>query len=107
MKMKKLILISAFCFGIITFASAQQRTPAMRHQQNMQTIRIANGVRSGELTRPEAHRLAHEQQNIRMDRRQAKADGVVTRRERKHIRREQRIASRDIYRQKHDRQDRN
>jgi hypothetical protein len=79
----------------------------MRHQQNMQTMRIANGVRNGELTGPEAHRLAREQRHIRMDRRQAKADGVVTRRERKHIRREQRIASRDIYRQKHDRQDRN
>ena len=105
--MKKILLISAFCLGMITLASAQQRTPAIQHRQHNENMRIMQGVRNGELTGPETHRLAREQKHIRHDRRLARADGEVTRRERRHIRREQRIASRDIYRQKHDRQDRN
>jgi len=105
--MKKILLISAFCLGIISLASAQQRTPAIQHRQQNQNMRIVHGVRNGELTKPETQRLAREQQHIRIEKRHAKADGVVTRRERKHIRREQRIANRDIYRQKHDGQDRN
>ena len=105
--MKKIILISAFCIGMIGLASAQQRTPAIQHRQYNQNMRIGHGVRNGELTGPEAQRLAREQQHIRMEKRHARADGEVTRRERKHIRREQRLANREIYRQKHDGQDRN
>jgi hypothetical protein len=103
--MKRVLLISAFCFGMISLASAQH-TPKINHKQQHQTVRIAHGVKNGELTRPEAKRLAREQKHIQHEKRLAKADGKVTRRERKHIRRDQRMASRDIYRQKHDRQNR-
>jgi hypothetical protein len=103
--MKKVFLISAFCMGIISFASAQH-TPKINHNQKHQTARIAHGVKNGELTAKEAKRLTREQKHIQHEKRLAKADGKVTRRERKHIRRDQRMASRDIYRQKHDRQDR-
>jgi hypothetical protein len=105
--MKKILLISAFCLGMISLASAQQRTPAIQQRQHNQNMRLVHGVRNGELTRPETQRLAREQRHIRMEERNAGADGVVTRRERRHIRREQRLANREIYRQKHDGQDRN
>jgi hypothetical protein len=104
--MKKLLVISAFCIGIVSVTTAQH-TPAIKHQQKHQTTRINHGIRNGELTGPEAKRLVREQKHILHEKRLAKVDGTVTRRERRHIRRDQRIASRDIYRQKHDKQDRN
>jgi len=103
--MKRVLLISAFCFGMISLASAQH-TPKINHRQQLQSIRITHGIKNGELIRPEAKRLAREQKHIQHEKRLAKADGKVTRRERKHIRRDQRIANRDIYRQKNDKQNR-
>jgi len=69
--------------------------------------RIAQGVRSGELTRHEARRL-HRQDN-RIDafaRHQRRDGGGLTFHERQRIDRLRDAQSRDIYRQKHDRQDR-
>jgi hypothetical protein len=104
--MKKGILITVFCLAAFSLANAQN-TPGIRHSQKHQTMRINQGVRSGELTRQETKRLVREQKHIQHEKRLAKADGKVTRRERKHIRHDQRVANRDIYRQKHDNQDRN
>ncbi len=104
--MKKGILIIGFCLAAISLANAQ-KTPGIRHTQKHQTMRISQGVQSGELTRQETKRLVREQKHIQYEKHLAKADGKVTRRERKHIRHEQRIANRDIYRQKHDKQERN
>ena len=82
------------------------RTPAInKHQQN-QRQRIHQGVKSGELTRRETARLREEQRDIRRDERLARSDGKVSAGERKIIRHEQRKASRDIYKQKHDAQKR-
>jgi hypothetical protein len=104
--MKKGILITVFCLAAFSLANAQS-TKKIRHTQKHQTMRINQGVRSGELTRQETKRLVREQKHIQHEKRLARADGKVTRRERKHIRQDQRVASRDIYRQKHDKQDRN
>jgi hypothetical protein len=59
------------------------------------------------LTRHEVKRLEREQTHIRHDEARAKSDGVFTPKERARIQREQNRASADIYRQKHDNQDRN
>jgi hypothetical protein len=72
-----------------------------------QQKRIGNGVRSGELTRPEARRLERRQARIAYDKAKAKSDGVVTAEERAKLAREQNRASRSIARQKHDAQKRN
>ena len=48
-----------------------------------------------------------DQKNIRREVRSAKADGNVTRAERKDIRRDQRQAKRKIHRKKHNDRDRN
>jgi hypothetical protein len=103
--MKKLILFFALIGGISFFASAQT-TPRVAKKQMKQNIRINHGVVNGELTRREARNLKKQQRHIQIEKKVAKADGVVTRREKAHIRQDQRVANRSIYRQKHDNQKR-
>ena len=83
-------------------ASAQTATPGITARQHSERARIRQGVRSGELTRAEAAHLNGREADIRQDKREAKADGVVTRDERQDIRQDERRASHAIYRQKHD-----
>ena len=87
-------------------ASAQTATPGINARQRNERARIQQGVASGELTRAEAARLRAREADIRQDKHTAKADGVVTRDERQDIRQDEKHASRAIYRQKHDRQER-
>jgi hypothetical protein len=76
-------------------------------RQQHQRERIVNGVQSGELTMRETRRLAAGQVHLNRVERRAKADGVVTSRERAHMQHEANQQSRRIHRQKHDAQDRN
>ena len=92
--------------GISTAASAQTHTPVIRKRQVHQQERIGQGVKSGELTRPEARHLEAREAKIQHDKREAKSDGVVTHQERSKLRREENRSSRAIYRQKHDAQER-
>ncbi|MDT5294949.1 MAG: hypothetical protein QOJ76_1829 [Acidobacteriota bacterium] len=78
----------------------------INHRQRHQQRRIAQGVRSGELTRGERRRLERNEREIRRDERQARADGRVTRGERRDIRRDLNHENRRIYRAKHNRRDR-
>lgn len=108
--MKRLII------GIILFimgATASQkvnaqgeRIPAIRYQQFKEQRRIKQGRLTGEITPKEALRLNAQQAKIQNDKRWAKADGVVTPQERAIIRNEQKRASRNIFIEKHDRQQR-
>lgn len=76
-------------------------------RQTNQQGRIYNGIGSGELTRRESARLGKEQYQInRMERRYRKSGDGLSARERVRLAREQNQASRHIYRQKHDDQDR-
>lgn len=114
--MKK-IIATVFALGIVLgtagLAAAQETTPSgtgtpgINKRQKRQYQRIRQGVRSEELTRRETVRLRNEQRDIRQEEREAKADGDVTRQERRSIHREQNQASRHIYRAKHNRRDRN
>lgn len=87
-------------------AEAGSRDPRVNHRQQHQQQRINQGVRSGELTRRETGALAREQRNVRQLEREYKSDGELTRSERVDLHREQNQASRHIYNQKHDAQDR-
>ena len=87
-------------------ADAGTRDPRVNTRQHNQRERIQQGVRSGELTRRETRHLAEEQRDIRQLERAYKSDGTLTAAERRDLRHEQNQASRDIYRQKHDAQDR-
>jgi len=80
--------------------------PSINQTERREQVRINQGIRSGELTRQEARRLEAEQARIRVDERFARADGNLTSKERERLRNELSHASRDIYHQKHDRQDR-
>jgi len=73
-------------------------------RQGAQQGRIAEGVRSGELTRRETRLLEREQRKIRIEKQLVQADGKVTPAEKRFLRREQNRASRHIARQKNDRQ---
>jgi uncharacterized membrane protein YebE (DUF533 family) len=101
--MKTTFLAAAIVFGaIFNHADAQVK----QHAKN-EHHRIKQGVKSGELTKKETRNLAHGQKEIHQDVKAAKADGVVTRDERKDIKQDQRQQSRKIYRKKHNNRDRN
>jgi Skp family chaperone for outer membrane proteins len=98
--------------GVLAAASASHadtqrpRDPGVNARQHNQRERIQQGVKSGELTRRETGRLAEEQRDVRQLERAYKSDGTLTSAERRDLHHEQNQASRDIYRQKHDEQDR-
>ncbi len=75
-------------------------------RQHRQEHRIRKGVESGELTKKEAARLKAEQKAVNKMEEEALEDGHLSKKEKKHLQRAQNAASRDIYRQKHDEQQR-
>jgi hypothetical protein len=87
-------------------APALAGTPRLDAREHNQRDRLAQGLRSGELTRPETRRLARGEIGLHRAERYAKSDGVVTRAERCRLdNRADRMSTR-IYRQKHDPQSR-
>lgn len=100
---------------IILFSQLSIAGPLQNHQKR-QASRIKEGVRSGALTKEEAHGLRQEQKRIReerkqlrLDRLEAKKDGVVSPEEREklkaakdQIKADQKAASEKIYQEKHD-----
>jgi hypothetical protein len=69
--------------------------------------RIAEGIRSGELTRYEAERLFEDQHKIARMERDFRSDGVLSPWELRVLDRELDEADRHIFKQKHDSDDRN
>lgn len=74
--------------------------------QQMERERIQRGIRSGELTRNEASRLIAEQRMIAQEERRYRADGILTRDERRDLRQDLNAANRHIYKETHDDQER-
>lgn len=97
------LLIFVFTFGL-SIVSMAQSTPNIDRRERHQQRRIRNGVRSGSLTRREAVRLERQQARTHAQEAAAKSDGVVTGKERRHLRRREARTSRHVYRQKHDTQ---
>lgn len=87
-------------------AEAGTRDPRVNARQDNQRERIQQGVRSGELTRHETRNVVEDQRDIRQLERAYKSDGTLTAAERADLHHEQNQASREIYREKHDGQDR-
>jgi len=108
MNMKKTTLLAGIglALSMAMAGSVSAGTPRLDQREHNQRGRIHDGVASGELTRPEARRLAAGQAHVRRAEARAKSDGVVTGRERAHLQHEANQQSRRIYRQKHDGQDR-
>jgi hypothetical protein len=74
--------------------------------QERQRERILQGIRSGELTRGEASRLIAEQRMIQREERRYRADGALTRDERRDLWQDLNAAGRHIYNETHDTQGR-
>lgn len=81
---------------------------SFRKDQRDQRQRIHQGVRSGELTRQETSRLYRRSVDLSRDYARDRRDGNgLSSGERRRLEARQSSLSRSIYRQKHDRQDRN
>jgi hypothetical protein len=105
--MKPRLLVVAIASVVSISAFAQANTPGIDQRQANQEQRIDQGIASGQLTQREANRLERGQQRVDNMENHAKADGVVTPKERARIQHAQNVESKRIYRQKHDRQVRN
>ena len=110
--MKKFSAMVLTLAGVLAAVSASHaddrrtRDPGVNARQHNQRERIQQGVKSGELTRRETGRLTEQQRDVRQLERAYESDGTLTGAERRDLQHEQNQASRDIYRQKHDEQDR-
>ena len=83
------------------------RNNGVNAREHNQQLRIRQGIRSGELTGIEAARLQRREAQIRLNEAVARrSGGEFTLRERTRIQNQLGRASRNIYRQKHDGQER-
>ncbi len=78
------------------------RAPAINAHQHHQHARMAQGARSGQLTRDEATSLAQSQQSFRQQKRAYRNDNGLNADERKDLHQSQQELSRSIYNEKHD-----
>ena len=84
--------------------TATTATPKVDAREAKQDASIQQGVASGQLNAKETYRLEKQQANINRAEANAKADGKVTKGERKHLNHMQNKASKNIHHQKHDAQ---
>ena len=94
--------------GLAMTSNAQTRHRwSINHREARQERRIGQGVKSGELTARETYRLEREQVRLRnLESRYRESGDRLSWRERYKLERDLNRTSRDIYRQKHDNQDR-
>ena len=78
------------------------RDPGVNQRQHNQQHRIQQGVRSGQLTKEETQALRSERKAIHQKERAYKADGTLTKEERKDLHQDMNDLSKDIYQEKHD-----
>ncbi len=101
--MKRLSAMLVAALALAAFASIASATPRVDARQVRQHARIQQGVRSGELTRGEIHRLRAGQRQLRRVERRAEFNGTVNARERARLERLQDRESQAIRRLKHNR----
>lgn len=107
--MRKTIGIAAVTLIVAATAGLAQagtHAPGVNGRQANQQSRIAQGVRSGQLTKPETRRLEHEERHIAREERRFKSDGKLTGPERAKLQHDLNKTSRDIYNAKHNSQQR-
>lgn len=104
-KIVSFLVAIVFVFGASVISMAGHRGINSRQYREQQ--RINREIRSGELTRFEAWRLQSGINSIRRNERLARSDGYLSPRERARLQHQLNRESRAIYRQSHDRQDRN
>lgn len=101
--MRNIAILAAFA-GVVTLAAAPAEA-RINQRQDRQQVRIDRGISNGSLTARETARLERQQSRIASAEARDRADGGrLTWRERYRLEQRQDAASRNIYRQKHDRQ---
>jgi hypothetical protein len=99
--------LSVLMVGAMTgSALAAPRGKILNQRQCNQAQRIQQGLRSGQLTRPEAYKLTQNQMKINRYERIARADGRITPLEYKKLSTMQNRQNTAIYKEKNDRQNR-
>ncbi len=100
------MLKTAFSITALTLAFATSSyavdTPKIDSREAKQEQRIDQGVKSGAITPKEEAKLDAGQAKIQKMEEKAKADGTVTKQERKRIHHQQDVESKRIHRMKHD-----
>ncbi len=104
--MKQILCAMGVRLAMTGPVSAQVETPVIDQRQANQAQRIDKGIARGQLNQREAARLDRQQEHINRMEDRAKSDGVVTGKERARIGAAQDRTSRNIAREKHDRQGR-
>ena len=105
MNLKTVFLGLAF----VAFCStgfSQTTKKKVNTRQVVQQKKIKQGVKSGELTKAEAVQLQKQQKNVQQTKKAAKADGVVTKKEKAIINHKQNKAAGNIAKKKHNKIDR-
>ena len=97
----KLKLIASTALAIAIGISGANAQKVIHRHAVRQQARIANGVKTGELTKGETKNIENKEKAIHQEVKVAKADGKITGAERRDIRQDQRQTSRTIYRDKH------
>jgi hypothetical protein len=97
----KEILLTALVAGALVMPAAYGDRPRARERR--QQARIAQGVKSGELSRQETKKLERREAKLHREIRRDRIDGGgLTPKERVKIEKKQDRLSRQIYREKHD-----
>jgi hypothetical protein len=107
MKLTKSIIAAAIAASLPVVAIAGTRDPGVNQSQHDQQVRIAQGVRSGDLTKKEARALRDTERAIRQEERADKSDGKLIKAEGQDLHQDLNAASRGIYGEKHDAVSRN
>ena len=103
MKITAIALASTLALTTLAAANAQETNGQINNRKYDQQGRIAQGVRSGELTPRETQHLEHQEGAINREERNMRAanNGHLTRGDRAVIQHQQNQESRRIYRDKH------
>lgn len=103
MTIKRLLMYGAAFVTLCAPATLAQTGKTIQQRKENQQDRIAQGVKSGQLTPGETARLERQQRSVnREERHMRKADdGHLTAKDRRALNRRQNHASRNIYRKKH------
>ena len=102
--MKTKALVTVLALTMAGLSMAQTATPNLDKREANQQQRIDQGVASGQLNAKETNRLQKREAKLAADEAAAKADGTVTRAERRKLQREAHRDSKAIRQQKHDAQ---
>jgi hypothetical protein len=96
-------IVPAALVAQTTATTTPVRPPTINQRKENQQDRVAQGVKSGQLTAGETARLEHQEAGINKEERgmRAQDNGHLTAQDRKTLQRQQNVESRRIYKDKH------